>query len=138
MKDRIDCQWRDEMTFDAQVEGFRVTMDAAASSGGRGLGPRPKPLTLASLAGCTGMDVIAILKKMRVNVEYFNIGVEGDTTDEHPKYYHSIHIIYEFKGEGLETEKLQKAIELSQDRYCAVSALLKKGAKVTWEIRILS
>jgi putative redox protein len=137
MKARIDCTWKKEMAFEADANGFKIMMDADPEAGGREKGPRPKQLTLVSLAGCTGMDVIAILKKMRIEPEYFNIVVEGDARDEHPKYYHKIHVIYEFKGKGIDTEKVEKAVNLSRDRYCSVFALLHYGAEITYEIRIL-
>jgi len=138
MKEKIDCTYKQGMAFEAEVQGFKLTLDAVEAVGGKNLGPRPKPLTLVSLAGCTGMDVVSILKKMRVEPSYFNISVEGEMTEEHPKYYSHMHIIYEFKGQDLPMEKLEKAITLSQDRYCGVSALLKKGAEITYEIKILN
>ena len=137
MKTKINCTWKEEMMFESEVQGHKIIMDADESVGGRNRGPRPKPLTLVSLAGCTGMDVISILAKMRVEPSYFNIEIEGELTDEHPKYYHRIHITYEFKGTDLPLDKLEKAINLSQERYCGVSALLRKGAEITHEIRIL-
>jgi putative redox protein len=137
MKARIDCHWKEGMAFEAEVNGFRITLDADPAVGGANAGPRPKPLTLVSLAGCTGMDIVSILAKMRVVPDHFNVAVEGELTEEHPKYYHSIHIIYEFRGKDLPLDKVEKAIELSQERYCGVSALLKKGATITHEVRIL-
>jgi putative redox protein len=84
------------------------------------------------------MDVIAILKKMRALPEFFNISVEGELTEEHPKYYHKIHVTYELKGKDIDLEKVEKAVNLSRDRYCGVNALLRFGAEITYEIRILS
>lgn len=125
------------MAFEADVNGFKLALDADESVGGTNTGPRPKPLTLASLGGCTGMDVVSILKKMRVEPDFFNVSVTGELTEEHPKYYYKIHLRYEFKGEGLDPEKLEKAVSLSQERYCGVSELLKKGAEISSEIVIL-
>ena len=82
------------------------------------------------------MDVVSILKKMKVEPEYFNIRIEADLTEEHPKVYSKVHIIYEFKGKDLEREKLQKAIELSQEKYCGVSAMYRKAMEVSYEIVI--
>ena len=138
MKEKIDCTWKDGMAFEADVNGFKLTLDAAEAVGGRNLGPKPKPLTLVSLAGCTAMDVISILKKMRIEPDYFNVEVEGDMTDEHPKYYHKIHIRYIFRGKDLPKAKLEKAVNLSQDRYCGVSEMLIKASKITNEIVIES
>ena len=137
MKARIDCDWKEGMAFEADVNGFKIPLDAEPAGGGENKGPRPKPLTLVSLAGCTGMDVISILKKMRIEPDYFNVGVEGELTEEHPKYYHKIHVIYELKGNDIDVEKVEKAVNLSRDRYCGVFALLVKGAEITYEIRIL-
>jgi putative redox protein len=125
------------MKFDAMVSGHHIVMDALPAVGGNDEGARPKELMLASLAGCTGMDVVSILKKMRIEPEWFNIKVEAEMTEEHPKHYTSMHIIYQFKGEGLETDKLQKAIEMSQDRYCGVSAAYRKAMSITYAIEIL-
>jgi putative redox protein len=137
MKSKIECTWKKDMAFEAEVDGFKLMLDAEPEVGGQDQGPRPKPLTLVSLAGCTGMDVISILGKMRVVPDYFNVSVEGELTEEHPRIYHKILLVYEFRGEGLDMEKLRKAIDLSQDRYCGVSALLKKSAEITYEIKIL-
>ena len=137
MKSRIECTWKNEMAFEAEVNGFKIMLDAEPAVGGMNKGPRPKPLTLVSLAGCTGMDVISILKKMRIEPEYFNVAVEGDLTEEHPKYYNKIKVIYELKGTGIDPEKVEKAVNLSRDRYCGVFALLKEGAEITYEIRYL-
>jgi putative redox protein len=134
MKEKIDCTWKDGMAFETEVNGHKMTLDAKDSVGGRDMGPRPKPLTLVSLAGCTGMDVISILKKMRVEPEYFNVEVEGELTEEHPKYYHKLHIRYIFRGNDLPLEKIEKAVNLSQDRYCGVSKMLKEAAELTHEI----
>ena len=122
------------MAFEAEIDGFKIVLDADEAVGGENRGPRPKGLTLVSLAGCTGMDVISILKKMRVVPKYFNVEVEGELTDEHPKYYHHIHLRYIFRGENLPMAKLEKAVILSQDRYCGVSAMLLKSSKLTHEI----
>lgn len=125
------------MAFEAEVSGFKLMLDADSAVGGQNAGPRPKPLTLVSLAGCTGMDVISILGKMRVVPDYFNVSVEGELSEEHPKTFIKIHLVYEFKGKDLPIEKLQKAIDLSQDRYCGVSAMLRKASELTYEIKIL-
>jgi putative redox protein len=136
MSHKIECLWKSNMTFEADVDDHIITMDIDPMVGGEGLGPRPKLLLLAGLAGCTGMDVISILKKMRLEPEYFNISVEGDVKEEHPKYYNKIHIIYFLKGKDLDMEKVQKAVELSQEKYCGVSAQLRMSAEITYEIRL--
>lgn len=125
------------MAFDVDVNGHSFKIDAVAEVGGKDKGPRPKPLVLASLGGCTGMDVISMLRKMRSEPEYFNISVAAESTEEHPKYYHKIHITYTFKGDNLDMSKIEKAVNLSQERYCGVTAMLQKAAEITHEIVIL-
>ncbi|MBK6344824.1 MAG: OsmC family protein [Bacteroidales bacterium] len=137
MKQTINTSWNGDMQFDSLVSGHHVIMDASPEVGGKDAGPRPKALMLASLAGCTGMDVISILKKMRIEPRTFNIIIEAELTEEHPKHYSGMHLIYEFTGDGLDEEKLKKAIELSQDRYCGVSAVYRKAMPLTYEVRIL-
>lgn len=122
------------MAFEAEVNGHKIVVDAVESVGGRNLGPRPKPLLLASLAGCTAMDVISILEKMRVKVDAFHVEVVAEQTEEHPKAYSQIKILYKFKGKDLPMDKLQKAVDLSQERYCGVSAMLRKASELSFEI----
>lgn len=129
--------WKGDMEFETELNGHKLTIDASPEVGGHDKGPRPKMLMLTALAGCTGMDVISILKKMKVEPEEFNVRVDGTLTEEHPKYYETMNIIYEFKGADLPEDKLRKAIELSQDKYCGVSALYKKAIKLTYEIKLL-
>jgi putative redox protein len=133
---KIELNWKNKMAFDAEVNGHIIPLDADERVGGEDYGARPKPLTLVSLGGCTGMDVVSILAKMRVNLDGFNVSVSGELTDEHPKYFHKIHIIYTFKGKDLPMDKLEKAINLSQDRYCGVTAMLNKVAEISHEIII--
>jgi putative redox protein len=126
------------MAFETEMNGHKLILDASPENGGEDKGPRPKALMLLALAGCTGMDVVSILKKMRVEVEGFWVSVEGNLTEEHPKYYDQIHVIYHFKGKDLPMDKLEKAVKLSEDKYCGVSALYKKVIPVTTEIKVES
>ena len=128
--------WNDGMSFTAKLDGFDIIIDADESVGGKNLGPRPKGLTLISLAGCTGMDVISILKKMRVDVDSFEVSTEASLTEEHPKRFKSIKLIYEFKGTDIPLDKVKKAVSLSEERYCGVSETLKPKVEITNEIRI--
>ncbi len=131
MKQEISISWQDGMAFEAEVNGHKIMLDAAEQFGGRDLGPRPKPLMLVALAGCTAMDVVSILTKMRVGLEHFDVRVEGEQSEEQPVHYTSMHIIYEFWGENLPEDKLEKAINLSHERYCGVSAVYRKAMPVT-------
>lgn len=136
MKDSISINWKKGMAFEAEVNGFKIMLDAKSEHGGSEKGPRPKPLMMVALAGCTGMDVVSILKKMRVELDNLSVHVEGELSDEHPKRFTHMHIIYEFTGKDLPLEKLEKAIGLSQERYCGVSASYKDVMEITYEIRI--
>jgi putative redox protein len=91
---------------------------------------------LVALAGCTAMDVVSILAKMRVDLENFNVKVEGEQSEEQPVHYTSMHIIYEFWGKDLPVEKLEKAINLSHERYCGVSAVYRKAMPVTHSMMV--
>ncbi len=136
-KTTIDVTWNDKMSFTTNVDGHEIILDASENVGGEDKGPRPKPFMLVALGGCTGMDVISILKKMRVDVEGFNVKVEGELNDEHPKYYKKMHVIFEFRGKNLPMDKLEKAVSLSEERYCGVSILYRMAIEVTSEIRII-
>lgn len=128
--------WQDGMAFDTHLDGFNFTIDAAEAVGGRNLGPKPKGLTLASLAGCTAMDVISILKKMRIDVDYFEVATDGKLAKDHPKKFTHITLKYIFKGENLKLPKIKQAIELSMENYCGVSATLKPTVILDKEIYI--
>jgi putative redox protein len=136
MKDTLDVKWAGEMAFEATVDGHSLLLDASPSVGGHKAGPRPKSLLMVSVAGCTGMDVISILKKMKIELAGFNVHVDGTLTEEHPKHFTDIHLIYEFTGKDIPFDKVKHAIELSQDKYCGVSATLKKALRLTYEIKI--
>jgi len=132
----VNTSWKGNMLFDANVSGHSVMMDATVENGGENKGPRPKEMMLAALAGCTGMDVVSILKKMRVEFSALNIRIEANVTQEHPKHYDRMHVIYEFTGNDLPMEQLKKAVDLSQNRYCGVSFVYKKAMEVTYEILV--
>ena len=131
MKQDINISWKNGMAFEANVDGYKMMLDAGEQFGGRNLGPRPKPLMLVALAGCTAMDVVSILNKMRVELENFDVKVEGEQSEAQPVHYTSMHIIYQFWGKDLPVEKLEKAITLSHERYCGVSAVYRKAMPVT-------
>jgi len=137
MKHVVDMAWTDELAFEADLDGHRLIVDATKDVGGNDLGPRPKKLMLAALGGCTGVDVIMILKKMKVEVEAFNVIIEADVTEEHPKHYEKMKVIYQFKGKDLPFEKLEKAVKLSEEKYCGVTAVYRKAMEMEVEIRIV-
>lgn len=134
----VNTSWRENMSFETEVNGHRIILDAKEEVGGKNEGPRPKPLMLAALGGCTGMDVVSILKKMRVEIKGLNIRVEGDLTEEHPKRFSKMHIVYEFEGKDLPMDKLEKAVSLSEERYCGVSAVYREAMEITSEIVVMN
>ncbi|MCU0365749.1 MAG: OsmC family protein [Bacteroidales bacterium] len=136
-KETVTTKWLENMAFESEVNGHKIVIDAVPEVGGENRGPRPKPFMLMALGGCTGMDVISMLKKMKVDVKKFSVTVEGDLTEEHPKHFYRMHVIYEFTGTNLPLEKLQKAVSLSDERYCGVSAVYRKALEMTSEIRII-
>ncbi len=113
-----------------------VPMDGPEQFGGSNAGIRPKELLLLSLIGCTGSDVASIMNKMREPYTGFEVTAEADMSEEHPKVYKSIHIIYKVWGEGIKEANLQRAIELSTERYCAVTFMLKDSVKITHSYEI--
>ena len=125
------------MAFESEINGHKVFMDAEPEVGGEDLGPRPKPFMLAALGGCTGMDVISILKKMRVDVKSLNVKVEGDLTEEHPRRFSKMHVTYEIEGDDLPMDKVKKAVSLSEERYCGVSAVYNEVMEITSEIVVI-
>ena len=134
MEYEISCEWKGGMAFDAEVNGHHIMLDAKKEVGGEDKGPRPKPLVLTALAGCTGMDVASLLKKMRVKVDNLKIDVKGQMTEEHPKYYDKIHVTYTVSGKDVDKKKFEKAVNLSQERYCGVSEMVRQFADLTYEV----
>lgn len=130
MKQKSTITFIDKMAFDVELNGHNFTIDANAGVGGEDRGPRPKALLLSSLGGCTGMDVVSILRKMKVTEYELKIDVSGELTEEHPKIYHTITVEFNFTGNDLPESKIKKAVELSETRYCGVSEMLRKSSKL--------
>lgn len=134
MTHKITTDWKGEMAYEVETTGGKLHLDATADETGKAKGINPKYLMLVSLAGCTSMDVTSLLDKMRAQVADFKVEVEGELTDEHPKYYHKVKLIYKFKGEDLKKDKIEKAVKLSVDRYCGVYEMFRNFAEVKHEI----
>ena len=126
--------WQEGLAFRAHLDGFDFVIDGTPEAGGKNLGPRPKGLTLVSLLGCTAMDVISILGKMKVKVEKFAVTAEAQLAEEHPKKFTAIKVIYSFTGPGLAPEPIRKAIALSEEKYCGVRATLLPAVAISHEI----
>lgn len=125
---------KDGMHFMGELDGFELPLDAAEQFGGQGKGPKPKGLLLTGLAGCTAMDVISILRKMRSEPTEFSVEVESELTEEHPKVFTGYTVVYHVKGEKVTAEKVKKAVELSLESYCGVSRMLRQGAPLEFKI----
>ena len=136
MKETVKARWLNDLAFEAEVDGHKIYMDSSPEHGGKNTGPRPKPLMMVALAGCTGMDVAAILKKMRENVEELTVEVEGDITEEHPKRFKGMKVILRVKGKGVNRKNVEKAVNLSKTRYCGVSANYSEAFPIEHEIII--
>jgi putative redox protein len=126
------------MRFDAQAtSGYHVTLDSREVSGGQDGGFSPMEMLLVGLAGCTGMDVISILRKKRQDVTGYEVHVQGIRTDDHPRVFVEINVEHIVTGHNIQSAAVERAIELSETRYCGASAMLGKVARITNTYRII-
>lgn len=132
MATKTTTTWIKGQEFESEHEGNRIKVD-----GDKKNGHGPKALLLSGLAGCSGIDVVDILHKMKVEFSDFSIDVEADQTEEHPKVFKDIQVTYRLKTAAENLEKVQKAINLSLDKYCGVSAMLKKNSAIRYTVEIL-
>lgn len=123
--------WIKKHQFESEHEGNKIKVD-----GDKENGHGPKALLLSGLAGCSGIDVVDILDKMRISFSDFTIDVEAAQTDEHPKVFTEINITYFIKTDILNEDKVRKAIELSLEKYCGVSAMLRKNSPINYKLKI--
>ena len=132
MKNTITTEWKGGMTFESNnPSGISVVMDTAIEGTDHRNGLAPKAMMLSSLAGCTGLDVVFVLDKMRVTDYTFKMVVIGELTDEHPKYYHKVELQYHFNGKDLDESKFQKAVDLSVNKYCGVMEMFRRFSDLT-------
>ena len=130
--------WIGKREFIGETEsGNKIRMDIAIEKGGGNTGPTPMELVLLALGGCTGLDVVSILEKKRAKLEGMEIKIEAERTENHPKVFKKIKIEYLFKGKDLKESDLKTAIELSQEKYCSVSAMLNKTAELSYTWKVL-
>lgn len=130
----ITTVWKENMVFESDNPSGETLFMDAPDEGIENKGLRPKALMLSSLAGCSGLDVVSLLKKMRAEVDDFKMVVHGELTEEHPRYYHKVVIEYHFYGNDLQEDKINKAVKLSVDQYCGVMEMFRQFAKVTTEV----
>ena len=130
-------KWTQKSQFESDnPSGHSFTMFDKSQDNGDVIGFAPKALMLSSLAGCSGLDVVSLLEKMRAEVADFKIEVTAELTDEHPKYYHTVKVDYHFYGKDLNEKKINKAVNLSIERYCGVYEMFKHFAKMNTEIHL--
>ncbi len=136
MAERVNVQLKENLSFEVNVDGHKLMIDSSPEAGGTNKGPKPKSLMMVALAGCTGMDVASILRKMKIAFDDLQIEVEGTLTETHPRHFEEMKIIYILKGKNIPYEKVEKAVNLSQEKYCGVSFSYRESMKISHEIRI--
>lgn len=114
----------------------RTNIDTSVTAGGTGHGTNPMELLLMAIAGCSGMDIISMLEKMKVEVQRFEMLVEGERASDHPRVFKDIEIVYKFWGQSLAEDKLQRAAQLSMEKYCSVANMIDKAANLTYRIEM--
>jgi putative redox protein len=135
MSDKITTYWKGGLTFESDnPSGKSVTIDTAIEGQNMRFGLSPKAMMLSSLAGCSALDVISTLDKMKESVDDFKIEVLGELTDEHPRYYHSVVVDYHFYGSDINQKKCERAVDLSVDKYCGVMEMFRRFADVKTNI----
>lgn len=123
-----------KMQFNALVGGHTVIMDGPERAGGEDQGPIPKPFMLTALAGCTGMDVVSLLRKAGKPLDRFEVRVSGEISKTHPIIYTSVHLVYDMHGDASHEEEALRMVDRSQNELCGVSYMMKKAMPVTWEV----
>jgi putative redox protein len=135
VKNIIKTVWTEKSQFKSDnPSGYEFTMFDKSQDNGDVVGFAPKALMLSSLAGCSGLDVVSLLEKMRAEVANFKIEVTAELTDEHPKFYNKVKVDYHFTDSNLQPEKIQKAVNLSVTKYCGVMEMFRQFAEVEIEI----
>ena len=131
---QVETQWMGKMQFNALVNGHTVVMDAPPHVGGENNGPIPKPFVLTALSGCTGMDVVALLRKAGITLQDFSLKVDGQLSKQQPLEYISIHLVYDIKSGTNHKGAVLEAVNFSQEKLCGVSHMLRRALPVTWEV----
>jgi len=133
----VTTTWKENMLFESDNPGgHNLLIDTSEENGGEDSGYRPKALMLSSLAGCSGLDVVSLLEKMRASIDDFKIIVTGELTEEHPKFYNKILVEYHFYGKELDGEKINKAVNLSVEKYCGVMEMFRQFAIIDIKIHL--
>lgn len=133
----VRIKWLDHMSFVGESSsGHSVVMDGSPEHGGRNLGPRPMEMILLGLGGCTSFDIVTILKKSRVDIEDCIVEISAQRADEIPAVFTKIHVHYIVKGAGLQDKHVKRAVELTSEKYCSVSMMLKSSVEISYDYEI--
>jgi putative redox protein len=137
MECKVNWLGIDGMSFSAEVgSGHLVNMDGALEAGGRNLAPRPMELLLAGAGGCTAFDVVMILKKARQDIRGCEVKLSATRAEEDPKVFTNIHMTFVVTGKNLDLTRVQKAVDLSHEKYCSATIMLGKTATITHSIEV--
>lgn len=136
MEETVRLKLEEALSFNVEVDGLTMKIDSMEEFGGKQRGPRPKSLMLVALGGCTGMDVASIMRKMKIPYDSLEVSVNGVLTETHPKHFEKMHITYVVKGKNIDRSKVEKAVALSQDKYCGVTYSYKAAIEITHDIII--
>ena len=137
MSHKTTTHWKGGMQFESDnPSGKTVLMDTVVKGQSEQFGLSPKAMMLSALAGCSGIDIVEILEKMKVVDYKLKMEVEGFLTDEHPKFYHKVHVDYHFYGSDLNPKKIDKSVKLSVDKYCSVMEMFRQFATITIGIHL--
>jgi len=134
---KATIKWVDQVSFVAETgSGHTVVVDGSPEAGGRNLGPRPMELVLAGTAACSAFDVVWILKKARQAISACTVDVEAERAPAEPKVFTRLHFIYRIDGENLNPAQVERAVKLSEEKYCSATLMLAKTAAISYEISL--
>lgn len=136
---KATVRWAGEASFVAESEsGHKITMDGSAEFGGRNKGPRPMEMLLMGMGGCTSFDVVLILKKSRQDIRDCVAEITAERAGKEPKVFTKIHIHFVVTGKDLDPNRVEKAVKLSEEKYCSATIMLAKTAEITHDIEIVN
>ena len=137
MADIITTHWKGNMVFESDnPSGKTVVMDTDVEGSDKRFGLSPKAMILSTIAGCSGLDIVPLLDKMKVIINDFKMVIEGELTEEYPKYYHTVRVDYHFYGKDLNEKKINRAVNLSVDKYCGVMEMFRQFATIKTIVHI--
>jgi putative redox protein len=132
----VKVKWLEKSAFAGRSESGHWVMMDSTFNGGDGAAPSPIELVLIGLGGCSGIDLVAILQKMRQDVTGVDIEIEGVRAEEHPRVYEKVRVVYHVHGKNLNHDRVKAAVELSDEEYCAIAAMLRKTADYAYDVVI--